>query len=258
MEKSVAILTIATNGYKDYWQEMAKSLLENLDCNVVLHVASESLDIADKIILSDSKKQSIKIHQIPAFGWPEATLLRFEIYEKIVEEITQDYICYIDADMLVHKNFVKSLNSKLEENDVLLVRHPGFYRPRRKRLAKLYVRHPKILISDMKKMVVVGSLGSWETNRKSQAYVERRLRKIYVCGGFWIGKNFQIKKLITELSLEVRRDSLNNVMAKWHDESHLNKWAISNSHLLIDPMYCFDDTYPNLKGINKVISAIRK
>ena len=258
MAPTIAVLSIATNNYKGYWQQMAQTLFENVNSEIVLHVASEDSHIADEIIKNINQKQAIKVHSIPAYGWPEATLLRFEIYKNIIPKITQEYICYLDADMLVHSDFMKDLEPQFKLCDVILVQHPGFYRPKKIKLFEFYMSNPIFAIKDLKSKVLVGSLGSWETNPISEAFVSRPDRKKYVCGGFWIGRNKPIKKLISDLNLQVLKDNSNKLVAKWHDESHLNKWAIKNDYCLVEPSFCFDETYPNLKGIKKIISAVRK
>jgi hypothetical protein len=258
MVAKVAVLTIATNNYKDYWYEMVKTLFQEVNCELVLHVASDDLSIADGIPKRFSKSQSIKVHEIPPYGWPEATLLRFKIYKEIISEITQEYICYLDADMLVHGDFVKILEPQLKSNNVILIQHPGFYRPKKLKKLKFYSSNPICLIKDLKKKVVMGSLGSWETDPRSAAFVPRGMRKNYVCGGFWIGRSKEIKKLISELAIQVDRDMQINFIAKWHDESHLNQWATVNNFKLADSSFCFDETYANLEGLERYISAVRK
>ena len=47
MVAKVAVLTIATNNYKDYWHEMVKTLFQEVNCELVLHVATDDLSIAD-------------------------------------------------------------------------------------------------------------------------------------------------------------------------------------------------------------------
>lgn len=258
MKASIAVLTIATNNYKDYWYEMVETLFQHVKCEIVVHVASDDLLIADKIANNINGNQSIKVHHIPAYGWPEATLLRFKIYDEVISEVTQDYICYLDADMLVHDDFIKILEPQLKSSDVILIQHPGFYRSKKLEIFKFYLFNPIVLIKDLKHKLLMGALGSWETNPKSTAFVPRPKRINYVCGGFWIGKNIAIKKLISELAIQVDQDTKNNLIAKWHDESHLNKWATVNNYTLAESSFCFDETYNNLSGLDRYISAVRK
>ena len=61
-----------------------------------------------------------------------------------------------------------------------------------------------------------------------------------------------------DLAQKVSEDSSNGVMAKWHDESHLNKWSSQNQHEVLGPNFCFDTTYPQLIDLQPLILAIRK
>jgi hypothetical protein len=258
MGRSIAVVSIATKGYQKYWKEMAQSTLDNLTSEIVMHVATDDESIANGIKLNSRYNQKIVTHKIPSYGWPDATLKRYEIFEKFLNEITEDYICYIDADMKVNKNFFEILSNDLENTEITLISHPGFYRKSGIPRLKLYLSNIDLLIKDLKTILIYGALGSWETNQHSLAFVKRGLRKNYVCGGFWIGKREAIKKLICDLSKQVSIDSENKVIAKWHDESHLNNWAALNSFHLENPRFCFDESYINLDGLENVVTAVRK
>ena len=237
---------------------MAQSTLDNLTSEIVIHVATDDENIANGIKFNDKYNQKIVTHTIPSYGWPDATLKRYEIFEKFLNEISEDYICYIDADMKINGNFFELLNNDLENNEVVLISHPGFYRMSGIHRIRLYLRNINLLIKDLKTILVFGALGSWETNQRSLAFVKRGSRKHYVCGGFWIGKREAIKKLICDLSKQVSQDTENKVIARWHDESHLNNWAALNSFHLENPRFCFDESYMNLDGLENIVTAVRK
>ena len=258
MSPSIAVVSIATKEYQKYWKVMAQSTFENCTSEIVIHVATDDENIAQEVKLNKELNQKIVVHKIPSYGWPDATLKRYEIFEKFLDEISEDYICYIDADMEVNRDFSNILRDELENNDLILVSHPGFYRKSGMPRLKLYFRNIDLLFKDLKTFVIFGALGSWETSQRSKAYVKRSSRKNYVCGGFWIGKRDAVKRLICDLSKQVYLDSENNVIAKWHDESHLNSWAAQNPFHLENPRFCFDATYRNLDGLENVVTAVRK
>jgi hypothetical protein len=104
----------------------------------------------------------------------------------------------------------------------------------------------------------MGGLGTWENRKKSSAYVPRRSRKVYVCGGFWLGKKSSFEKLVSKLDAETNIDLANGVVAKWHDESHLNKWASENACTVLEPSFCYDASYIWLKNLPEIIQAVRK
>lgn len=256
MYKSFAVVSIATKGYTEYWKSMAQSLFDSISVPFVLHVATDDLTIADQLIGKIESQNSIVVHEIPSYGWPEATLLRYAILEEIIEEINEKFTFYIDADMLIHQDFFRKID--LIEQEVVLVAHPGYYRSSGKNLIKLYLKKPKLIISDVASKLLLGGIGAWEKRPESSAYVIRSRRDRYVCGGFWGGGTTRILNLVKQLKIAVEDDLEKGVMAKWHDESHLNSWASKNDFRLEDPSYCHDSTYENLKDLEKVITAVRK
>jgi hypothetical protein len=65
-------------------------------------------------------------------------------------------------------------------------------------------------------------------------------------------------EMFTVRLMEVSEDKKIEVTAKWHDESHLNKWAAQKSINTHSPELCFDETYPQLKKLTPSIIAVRK
>ena len=82
---------------------------------------------------------------------------------------------------------------------------------------------------------------TYTTNPKSLAYVDPTEGSCYFMGGLNGGKKNEYLALIDELEKRVEIDKSNNVMALWHDESHLNKYAIEHKDKLkvLDPSYGF-------------------
>jgi hypothetical protein len=104
----------------------------------------------------------------------------------------------------------------------------------------------------------VGGIGAWEMRPQSAAFVPRECRTQYFCGGTWFGPRHDIGEMLKGLSNQVSEDKNNGMIAKWHDESHLNKWANENRHTVSSPELCFDETYPQLKKLKPSIIAVRK
>ena len=114
------------------------------------------------------------------------------------------------------------------------------------------------MISDLLAKLRYGGVGSWEDRKESKAFVARNKRKKYVCGGFWGGDTNSILGMVNELKFAVEEDLKNEIVAKWHDESHLNYWASRNDFRLESPAYCHDELYANLATTKKVVTAVRK
>ena len=83
------------------------------------------------------------------------------------------------------------------------------------------VQHPGFL----------GIIGSFETNGNSTANILDGYYdlKEYRQGCLWGGKSKQFIDMIIELDRRVDADLEKEVVAVWHDESHMNKYFVENN-----------------------------
>ena len=200
----------------------------------------------------------VEVFEISSLGWPEATILRYEIFLQEVYRTEVGIFVYLDADMLITENPWRAIRENLLQSEICLVEHPGYWRPKGMERIFCYFQNPRLLLSDFLLLVRYGALGKWEKSRNSTAHVPRHLRKKYYCGGIWFGYQNAITKLINQLSIDVELDRSRGVMAVWHDESHLNQWASNNSHTDESPRFCFDATYSHLDSLDPLVHAVRK
>jgi hypothetical protein len=256
MDDTIAVVSIATREYTKYWKEMANSLFSSISAPTTIYVATDDADIAKGVIGLEDDKNKVVVVEIPSLGWPEATLFRYEIIRNMLKNCTEAYTFYLDADMIVNQDFVQLLNPKV--NEIILVSHPGYYRPPGTLRLFLYLKKPKTLASDLFHKIHVGGLGAWEKRKDSLAFVVRKKRINYVCGAFWGGDTKRVVSLITQLEHNVKDDLDNGIIAKWHDESHLNAWAAKNDFRLANSAYCYDSTYQNIKHLESIITAVQK
>ena len=260
-ENSLGILSIATNGYIEYWFNLIDSFLEIptfSENEITFHLFTNSVKEVEFRLLEKPRAVSINLYEIPNYGWPEATLLRYKIYSEKLDLIRENILLHIDADMLIISESDNNVNSLLGEESMFLVSHPGFWRPKGAHAIQFYLTNPRFLIRDLISKIVLGGIGAWENDLKSSAYVRRKLRRKYVAGGIWGGKRSAFQQLCAELDSAVAFDLAKNIISKWHDESHLNRWATQNRFSLKSPSYCFARNYPNLSGIEGVIEAVEK
>ena len=256
-DNTIGVLTVATNKYIHYWIDLVKSADKNImDSNLVFHVFTDQVSIARQFECT-SRNIRVIIHKIPAYSWPEATLLRYSIFSQFSSKIVEPILMHLDADMLICGDFTVELPPNFI-NGIGLVRHPGFFRPNSIKLLSYYSKNLRFLTRDFRMKVRMGGLGSWETNSLSRAFVARKKRKIYVCGGTWFGIRENFFKMSDELAKNVNADSLNGIMATWHDESHLNWWKSNNNCSVLSSSFCFDPTYNQLKNLPEFIRAVDK
>lgn len=246
---TLGVLTIATNVYIDYWEDMVISLESTLEVGqtCVAHVFTEQVERANSFA-KKLTKVSVQVHEIQAYRWPDATIRRYEVFSKFSNLINQDVVMHLDADMIILENIFEDLFDAVQEKDVALIAHPGFWN----RKFVLMIRIKAILTRSK------SINGSWESRPESEAYVDPNSRKPYVCGGIWFGKNKAIFNLIKQLAESVEIDRNNAIMAVWHDESHLNQWASKNDFVLLSPEFCFVSEYEHLKRLKPKILAVTK
>jgi hypothetical protein len=179
-------------------------------------------------------------------------LSRYEIYSSYAHEINADVLCHIDADMLFLANPYEFLNPEEWKNGVALVAHPGYFRNSSSEVSLLQK------CKDLSRKIKIGGLGTWETNRKSTSFVRRSRRNAYICGGSWMAKKEKFIALVSKLHKNTEEDLEHGVIAKWHDESHLNRWASENEFTMLNPSFCYDSSYKWLTGLPEIIRAVRK
>jgi hypothetical protein len=102
------------------------------------------------------------------------------------------------------------------EDGLLLQQHPGFYN-------KFRFQY------------------TYERRRKSTAYIPYWQGKNYVCGGMNGGYREQYLSMAGDLRRNIDTDEKNNIVALWHDESHLNKYALKSRYKLSHPGYMYPD-----------------
>jgi len=257
--KPIAFVSIATDRYIYFWVQLVQSALSHFSEGFEHHwylFTDRKEDIPSEVLSALGER--LHIFEIPHLKWPYPTLYRFRYIANISPKIEQDVVAYVDADM----SFVADLVPKFawfenSHHSLTFIRHPGFYRPTESRF-RFYLAQPRIFLADLRRFTIYGNQGAWETREKSMAFVPRRLRQNYYCGGFWFGSKKAIQDMCEQLAERVDIDEENGVMAKFHDESHLNAYAVQHKHVSLEPSLCFDPSYPQLRNIEPILVAIDK
>ncbi len=136
-------------------------------------------------------------------GWPYDTMMRFLAYYNNFEHLqTMDYIFACDADLL----FVDDVGDEIL-SDLVASQSPGY----------------------------IGKRGTYEERRSSTAYVAPYEGTLYFAGGLYGGTTAQVYALLHEVLTHISEDLKNNIIAVWHDESHLNRYFIDHKPTLILP-----------------------
>lgn len=204
----ICILTIATNKYLQFVEKLYDSIEKNF---LNGHEITCLLFTDNEVETSDN----VKVHYIKHESWPMPTLKRYNYFVKEKDFILEhDYCFYFDADMRVDNIVGDEVLGNLVATE-----HPyqSFYS-----------------INEM----------SYDRNPKSLAYVPIGEGKKYYAGGFNGGSTKDFLKMSEAISKNVNEDLKNNVIALWHDESHLNRYLIDNPPTIsLSPSYCFAEEF---------------
>ena len=258
---NLTVFSIATGKYLEYWVDLCRSAgIERMnDPSIQWVIASDLIaKIPEELVAVFGNR--LTTIPIPAYGWPQATLLRYQIIYENASLILGQTLMYLDADMIFkNDHWVETIENKMKaKSNIHLVQHPGYYRPSLGHKFYFYLRNLKFILKDLRDFLYVGGLGSWERNPDSLAFVPRGARKDYVCGGCWFGSRNEILEMCEMLCDRVNRDLQKNMIAKFHDESHLNWFATHFPFELESSEFCFDPNYPQLKQIQPLIEAVDK
>ena len=98
----------------------------------------------------------------------------------------------------------------------------------------------------------------YEKRKQSTAHVADQDHDKYYAAAFVGGKSTNFLKMAKVISEKVNEDERNNIVAKWHDESHLNWYQANNNFSLLSPELCFDPSYPQLSALTPKILAVDK
>ena len=216
MKKKIAILYIGTGRYTIFWEGFYESsesyFLANAEYEKHYFVFTDA-----EHILGEESENIHRIYQ-KLLAWPYTTLDRFGIFKTIRGQLEEmDYIYFFNGNML----FLEAIDEEIlptVEKPLLMVQHPGFYEKSRKDF-------------------------TYETNDKSLAYIPADEGEVYVMGGLNGGLAENYLELIDELGRRIEIDKTNDVIALWHDESHLNRYAIDfeSSVKILDSSYGYPE-----------------
>jgi len=212
--KRVAVIFIGTGAYinffHNYYEKCEEYFLPNTEKTYFCFTDAE---------FGGDIPSNIKVVPIEHKSWPSVTLERFHTVLLEKDNLSEyDYVIYLDADMLVNEEVLE--DEILTDKDFIGVTHPGFY---------------------MKKQPM-----PYERRKISEAYVDIN-GDMYWQGCLWGGQGKQVMQLCETLAARVDSDLEKNVIAEWHDESHLNKFFIENQERVysLGPEYAFPEAYYN-------------
>lgn len=229
----VAIVFIGTNKYLNflpkYYENIKEYFLPNSEKTFLVFTDGEG-----------DFPEDVKVYPQEHLDWPYITLKRFEIIQKAREEIIKnDWFVFIDADALVVDKITEEEFFD-DTKSFFGVHHPCHFLQ-----MPPHAEYP----------------GAFETNSLSLSHIdENDDLSVYYQGCLWGGKVPDILKMIEELDSRVNTDLKNNVIALWHDESHINKFFIEQSeHVnVLGPEYAYPEVFSEYCNFSKKIVHLSK
>ena len=245
--RDVDVFVIATKGYLRFAADLISSAVHfiSMDSRFRFVLLTDDPMTARGLSI-DRQRVDLIVVEVPAYGWPEATLMRFHLMLEAWGKIHAETVAYIDADMqFVAPVSASDLVTPLEDADadVALVNHPGYFDR-----------------NTAYRWICRSCLGPWENEFESAAHVPFNERQTYVCGGIFWGRRDAFRRMILKLSQTVENDRIRGVRSKNNDESHLNRWYVDNqaSCVVEPPRWAYDPTYRHLRGLKPIVEAVRK
>jgi hypothetical protein len=192
--KRVAILYICTGLYRQFFQEFYRTSEEFFLREMEKHYFVWSDDSS----IVEGLKNVTFIYKVWA-GFPADSLFRFELFLQAEDELKKyDYVYFMNANSI----FVKPVGEEILPDERGLAM--GRWSTREHQHPMLY---------------------PYERNKKSLAYIEPyKPPYIYFSGALNGGTSQAYLQMSHTLSRNIRIDYENGIIAKFHDESHINAY----------------------------------
>jgi hypothetical protein len=220
----IAINIIATNKYLYFLDRLCDSINNNFDEHIEVNViVYTNMEIPLNVIEDNDRIKFRKTH-IEHEDWPYTTLRRFEYFMKESDFLlTCDYCYYIDADSLIISMMGEEL---FPSTGMIGTIHPCLY----------------------------SGPGTPERNPDSKAFIPNEANNRYYCGGFFGGKSESFIRMSKEIRDNINDDLRRNIIAVWHDESHINKYFYINPpSVTLDHPFAVAESLTPIKEGSKIL-----
>jgi histo-blood group ABO system transferase len=219
MEK-IAIITIATGKYISLFNNLQKSIFDKFltDYEKTIFLFTDN---------DYDQTNNIKVKKILHLPWPLNTLLRFNYFDIINDELKQyDLIYYIDSDIIVHDVVDKEIFPN-NSNEIVCSEHFWEFK----------CSYP------------------YENNKNSIAYVDvndPNFNPEYCQACFFGAYKDVFLRMADDLRSNINLDLKNNIISKWHDESHFNKYILNKPKKILTSSYTHPSSIPLNQNPNGV------
>lgn len=193
----IGVFYICTGKYDIYWDQFYKSAEKNFCPKDEKHyfVFTDSPNIPEGNNIT-------KIYQ-ERLGWPFDTLMRFHMFLKAKDLVNDcDYLFFFNANMHFPVKISRKKILPSDQEQLTAVIHPYFYES------------------------PVGA--PFENNPESLAYADPAKARHYVQGCVNGGRTGAYMEMAQTLANRIDADKAKDIIAVWHDESHLNAYLVEH------------------------------
>ena len=212
----VAILYISTGKYIVFWDEFYTSSEKYF----LPQSSKEYFVFTDSETIPHQEGNNVHIIPHKQLGWPYDTLMRFHVFSQIEDQLKSfDYVFFFNANMLFVSPVTEEefLPTGKTDDGLMVTLHPGYF------------NQP------------VEKFPYENSEKDSLAFIPPGEGKNYFMGGLNGGISKSYIELILSLKENTQKDLDNHIIAKWHDESHLNRYMIGRNPKILSPAFGYPE-----------------
>lgn len=219
MEEEVGILYICTGKYRVFWEEFYETAEKHFLPGTTKHYYVWSN-------FPVPAASNVTYVPCPWCGWPDETLKRFHRFLAIKDDLLRHkYLYFFNANV--------KLIADVHGEEVLPV---GAYRLVAAVHALWWRPGPTVECKNVRDLL--------ESNPMSLAYVPDPAKHDYIMGGFNGGYSEDYMEMAKTIKVRIDIDMAQGIIAKYHDESHMNHYSMSHPFRLLSPEYLFPENFP--------------
>ncbi len=206
----VAVFYIATGRYITFFEGLYNSakkyFLNGHDKTFFVFTDNNKFPCSDK--------DDVIIVPQEHLPWPYSTLLRYDMFLKVEEQLKDyDFCYYINANCEFKKEVGEEIFPTEKQGLVATI------------WADQYYEEPDDY--------------PYCRNEKSNAYIPYGVGKNYYMGGFNGGRVKDFIEMSKEISRMTAEDIKNDQIPEFHDQSMINKYLLNRDILVLEPNYCY-------------------